>query len=200
MKKLPSPDRNPSEAAREAFGEPVFQLVEQSRVRFIGWAAEGPPEMPTILSTSHWVADDMGDFHFQDWPMGPLGIQLRGTLFTEVPGATIEPGLDHGHSALVRHLTHLVINDQINRPDFAYEFASPDWHQALQVLRDEVHALRPQVGSLNIDSETVRGLALAYGSYSATTVQIAGRVVTLVIHDEDAARIDTRIVTDLPQR
>ncbi|MCU1585004.1 MAG: hypothetical protein JWM49_1560 [Microbacteriaceae bacterium] len=90
-----------------------------------------------------------------------------------------------------------MINDQINQPDFPHEFASPEWHQALQVLRDEIHALRPHVESLDIDSKPVRGLGLDYGGYRATTVQREGRLVTLVIHDEDAARINTRIVTDL---
>jgi hypothetical protein len=39
-----------------------------------------------------------------------------------------------------------------------------------------------------------------FSGYRAATVQSKGRLVTLVIHDGDAARIDTRIVTDLPQR
>jgi hypothetical protein len=42
-------------------------------------------------------------------------------------------------------------------------------------------------------------VTLDYGGYRATTVQTDGRVVTLVIHHEDAARIDTRIVVDPPQ-
>ncbi|MCU1585003.1 MAG: hypothetical protein JWM49_1559 [Microbacteriaceae bacterium] len=69
MKKLPLPYRNPSEAAREAFGDPVFQLIEQPRLKFIGWGVEGT-EAAMILSTSHWIADDRGDFHFMGWPMG----------------------------------------------------------------------------------------------------------------------------------
>jgi hypothetical protein len=99
----------------------------------------------------------------------------------------------------VQHLTHLVTNDQINQPDFPHEFASPEWHQALQVVSEQVRALRPRMDSLDVGSKPVRGVTLDYGGYRATTVQTDGRVVTLVIHHEDAARIDTRIVVDPPQ-
>jgi len=193
---LPFADRHPDDAALAWFGRPVFQLVEQPALRFAAWEREGHGGVVDVLGATYYLADERGEFaeHAETDTLS-IGLRLRGLVFTEVPGATRIPTLAAEHGALVQHLTQVVTNDRIGQAEFAPLFASEEWLAELDSWRLELRALEPQPAQLEVDARRVLGIRLVYGGYTGTTVAVDGRIVTLVLHDEEARRVDARLVT-----
>jgi len=190
---LPFDDRHPDDAALAWFGRPVFQLVDQPALRFAAWEREGHGGVVDILGATYYLADERG--RFAEPEALSIGPRLRGLVFTEVPGATRIPPLAAEHGALVQHLTQVVTNDRIGQAEFAPMFASEEWLAELDSWRRELRALEPQAAELEVDARRVPGIRLGYGGYTGTTVAVDGRIVTLVLHDEEAARVEARLVT-----
>ena len=190
---LPFDDRHPDDAALAWFGRPVFQLVDQPVLRFAAWEREGHGGRIDVLGATYYLADERGDFAETDTLS--IGPRLRGLVFSEVPGSTPMPPLTDEHGALVQHLTQVVTNDRIGQAEFAPMFASEEWLAELDSWRLELRALQPEPAELEVDGRRIPGIRLAYGGYTGTTVAVDGRVVTLVLHDAEASRVDARLVT-----
>ena len=190
---LPFADRHPDDAALAWFGRPVFQFVEQPALRFAAWESVSHDEVVDVLGATYYLADERGEFAELDHTS--IGRRLRGLVFSEVPGATILPSLTPTHAALVQHLNQVVTNDRINQADFAPLFASEEWLAELDRWRGELRALEPEPAELQVDANRVTGIRLRYGGYTGTAVAVDGRIVTLVLNDDEAVRIDARLVT-----
>jgi hypothetical protein len=190
---LPFADRHPDDAALAWFGRPVFQLVDQPLLRFAAWETKSHDEAVDVLGATYYLADERGEFAVID--AHSIGRRLRGLVFSEVPGATRLPPLPARHAALVQHLNQVVTNDRINQADFAPVFASEEWLAELDRWRTELRELAPEPADLEVDDRRVPGIRVAYGGYTGTSVAVGGRIVTLVLHEADARRVDARIVT-----
>ena len=190
---LPFADRHPDDAALAWFGRPVFQFVDQPALRFAAWESESHNETVDVLGATYYLADERGEFAVLDH--AGIGRRLRGLVFSEVPGATRLPPLPDRHAALVQHLTQVVTNDRINQTDFAPLFASEEWLAELDRWRRELRALEPEPAELDVDARRVAGIRLGYGGYTGTAADVGGRIVTLVLNDDEAVRIDARLVT-----
>jgi len=190
---LPYDDRHPDDAALAWFGRPVFEIVGQPELRFAGWGMQGDGNEVTLLSGRYYLADADGKFREPE-PLA-LGDFLRGEIISEVPGATYDEVLTGDRAALSHHLAHAVTNDRIGRPGARRDFGSPAWLAELDGWRDEVRALIPVPAELEVDGRPAPGIRLSYGGYTATTAAVSGRLVTLVLYDADAARIDRRLIT-----
>jgi len=190
---LPFADRHPDDAALAWFGRPVFQFVEQPALRFAAWESVSHDEVVDVLGATYYLADERGDFEELDH--ASIGRRLRGLVFSEVPGATRLPPLSATHAALVQHVNQVVTNDRINQAEFAPLFASEEWLAELDRWRAEVRALEPEPALLQVDGRRVAGIRVGYGGYTGTAATVDGRIVTLVLNDDEAARIDARLVT-----
>jgi hypothetical protein len=191
----PAPHRRPDEEALAEFGEPIFELVAQPRLQQHGWELDGENNVTVAVGTNHWLADADGDFHFIEYPTGPYGTFLLGRIYTEVPGASMQPDTDDIGGALIQHLNHVVLNHRINDSDFSVPFGSDEWHDETFRWYAEIRALSPLPGSLVIDGETVEAQSISYGGCTATATRIQGRVVTLIMADDIAGEINTNIVS-----
>ena len=190
---LPFADRHPDDAALAWFGRPVFQLVEQPALRFAAWESENHNEVVEVLGATYYLADEWGEFAVLD--QSSIGRRLRGLVFTEVPGATRLHPLPARQAALVQHLNQVVTTDRINQAEFAPLFASEEWLAELDRWRRELRALDPEPAQLEVDARRITGIRLRYGGYTGTAVAVGGRIVTLVLNDEEAPRVDARLVT-----
>lgn len=190
---LPYEDRHPDDAALAWFGRPVFQFVDQPVLRFAAWESMGHDEVVDMVGATYYLADEQGEFAVHD--QAGIGRRLLGLVFSEVPGATILPSLTPRHAALVQHLNQVVTNDRINQADFAPLFASEEWLAELDRWRGELRALEPEPAELEVDANRIAGIRLRYGGYTGTAVAVDGRIVTLVLNDDEAVRIDARLVT-----
>jgi hypothetical protein len=191
----PIPPRRSDDDLLGRFGYPVFELVAQPRLQTIGWGEMGINGEPVEVSISYWLADTDGDFHFTHWPMGDMGTFLRGSVFTEVIRQPLGHNVMPEREALTSHLNYLVSNDRINQPDFVREPGSDEGQAALTEWYEDIEVLVAREDVLVIDGESHRAQSIAYGGYRSRVARIDDRLVTLVIHDDDAAAIDTRLVT-----
>jgi hypothetical protein len=191
---LPIADRHPDDAALAWFGRPAFQLVEQPSLRIAGWESQGHGDVVDLVGASYYLADENGGFEVLD-PPASMGRYLRGRVYTEAPGATFDDGLDRERAALAHHLGHIVVNDRINLPEAATDFGSERWLAETGRWRREVRALEPSPAELDVDGRRTPGIRLGYGGYTGTTAAVDGRIVTLVLHNTEAPRVDARLVT-----
>lgn len=190
---LPIPDRHPDDATLAWFGPPAFQLVDQPALRIAGWCSQGSDGRVDLVAVDYYLADRSGRFSVMD--ERGIGRRLRGRLFSEAPGATTYPGLRPERAALAHHLGDVVVNDRINAPGAPADAGSPGWLETTGAWRRDVRALEPSPAELDVDGRRVRGIRLGYGGYTGVTVDVAGRVVTLVLHDDERPRVDVRVVT-----
>ncbi|CAN5174419.1 hypothetical protein BH09ACT1_BH09ACT1_23170 [soil metagenome] len=191
----PIPPRRSDADLLGGFGYPVFELVAQPRLQPIGWGEMGINGEAVEVSVSYWLADVDGDFHFTRWPMGDVGTALRGSVFTEVIRQPLGLSATPEREALTSHLNYLVSNDRINQPEFALELGSEEGQAALTEWYEDIEVLVARPDTVLIDGTAHRAESIAYGGYRSRVARVADRLVTLVIHDDDAAAIDIRLVT-----
>jgi hypothetical protein len=190
---LPFDDRHPDDAALAWFGRPVFQLVDQPVLRFAVWESESRDDTVVVLGATYYLADERGEFAALEPP--DIGRRLRGLVFTEVPGASRIPPHSDLRAALVQHLNQVVATDRVREPEFAPLFATEGWLAELDRWRLELRTLEPRTAELEVDGRRVSGIRLSYGGFTATATVVDGRIVTLVLHDGEAERVDARLVT-----
>jgi hypothetical protein len=190
----PLPPRRLDGELLAEFGFPVYELVSQPRLQPIGWGSMGVNGTTLEVSIQYWAADEGGDFHFTTWPMGEFGVFLRGSVFTEVLQSPIAAG-DPERSALTGHLGYVVTNDRINRPDFGLDLGTPDGQAALDEWHDDIEVLVPWQSELIVDDRSYPAVAISFDGYTARVIRLRERLVTLVINDEDARTLDTRLVS-----
>jgi hypothetical protein len=192
----PPPPRQPDEERLAEFGSPVFGFLPQPRLRERGWSFAGSDGVTTRVAVHNWLADIAGDFHFVQYPVGPIGTELRGYVHTEVPrpsdgdGASMRDTLDE-------HLNNAVTNYLINQPGYEPALASDEWQTEGRRLWEEVRA-RPDVDAeIVVDGVAYPAVRARYEGFTATTARVDSRVVTVVLHDEDASAIDSRLTRRL---
>ena len=191
------PDPHDEERLAE-FGPPIFGFVPQPRLRERGWSWFARDGLTLEAQAHYWLADPNGDFAFRDSPLGQLGTELRGYVFTDVVGSTGRRG-NPAHSALVQHLDSVVGNHQRSR----YEPGTPQWMDHGESRRTAIDRAPVELATLTLVTATaaepatpdrsVRAVAVTTGDFSATTTTIDGRIVTVVIHHADRDAIDIRL-------
>lgn len=185
---LPIDDWHPSDAARARFGSPAYQLVEQPLLIAEAWGSFEIGNVPLSLEGTYWILDAVGDAWTDSTPA------LRGTVVTSVPGAIGETPFRSPLAELVHYLCYIVTNDRINQPQMRAILGTPMWDRTLTVWRNQIYGLNAESAQLDVDGRLMTGIRASYGDYTATAAEVNGRVVTLVLHDEDAMRVDARIV------
>ncbi|QWT23892.1 hypothetical protein KPL76_00065 [Subtercola sp. PAMC28395] len=172
------------------FGDPIFDFTDQPRLLNAGWTTYNNEAATTIVGSSYWIADERGDFRFTD----DVGHLLRGEVHTEVPGSSSGWGASDEHSALVRHLASLLINVRMREPGFVMGSAE-EWYQTTESWTREVQAQSLSRLELSIDGRVIPVDGIRYDGYTASSTRIAGRIVTVALHDDDAQQIDDRLVS-----
>lgn len=182
-----------------AFGPPVFGFTLQPALRERGWSWFTRAGNALEAQAHYWLADAHGDFRFHESAAGPVGTELRGFVFTDVPGSTGRAG-DPVREALSLHLGH-VINDHRKTH---YEFGAGRRQERQSQRLQEIRALPGESSSLEIGRldendldhayQTCAALRLRYAEFSAVAATSDGRVVTVVLHDDDAPRLDARLI------
>jgi hypothetical protein len=200
---LPIDDRHPDDATQLLFGDPVYQLVSQPGLQVCALGSYTVGDRMLTVEVSYWTPNDTGGFGFAEFPAESLPPMLRGRVFTGVPGAAGGEqaggdGVGDERAALVEHLQDVVVNDRINRPDFAFRPGGDEWLRETQRWRRQMEGVSTTGATLDVDGRTVRGLSGHFDAYSATAARVGDRMVTLVLHDDDAVAIDTRLVRRPP--
>lgn len=190
----PLPPRRTDGELLAEFGFPVYELAQQPRLQPVGWGSMGTGGVAVEVAIDYWIADENGDFRFIKWPMGNVGVPLRGSVFTEVVRPPIPSG-DPEREALTGHLNYVVSNDRINRPDFGLDLGSTEGQTALAEWHDDIEVLVPRRSELVVDGVAHPAVAISFDGYTSRVIRIEDRFVTLVVNDEDAGKIDTRLVS-----
>jgi hypothetical protein len=180
----------PDDAARLAlFGPPVFGFVPQTRIQERGWSWYGNHGRTLEAQAHYWLADPTGNFWFEDSPTGPVGIaELRGFVFTDVPGSTSRGG-DPIRDALNQHLQFIVMNYTKN----PYDFGSEAWAERHTQQQSEIELALVHRSSLAVDETSRAAITMTAFDFTATSMALSGRVVTVVIHSGDNGKIDSRL-------
>jgi hypothetical protein len=183
----PARARQSDEERLAEFGPPVFTFVPQLRLAERGWSWSGIGGRTLEAQVHHWLADQNGNFWFEDTPSGPQGIaELRGYVFTDDP-ESFEGMSNVLRAALDQHLGYVLLDwDARDSSDYTELSRLPD-------VTEEIVAKRPSHATLPIDGIYHPAIRLEHNGWVGTSARVGYRLVTVVIHSSEIPKIDTML-------
>jgi hypothetical protein len=165
------------------FGNPIFELPASAGQQEPGWESFCVDGNVLCMGTAFRVAS-ISDGSGRVLSGDGHDLDEQAWVFTEVPGASIQPGIDEVHAALVCHLSQIVADNH----------ARDGSETNLSSLRATVRKADISEAMLPINDVDGRAISAVLEGFRGISARYDKRVVTFVARDDDSFGLRASLV------